>query len=392
MSRQQTASGQPCVYRSSAIFLNDSEGAAFGVDINGNLLVNVVAGGGGGGAVTQGTTPWVDNISQFGGNNVVTGTGISGVGIPRVTVSSDSFPATQAVTGTFFQTTQPVSLTSTTITGSVAVTGTFFQSTQPVSALNLPLPNNATQETGGNLATIVTNTTGLTVAQGSTTNGQKGELVQGAVTTNAPTYSTTQTSPLSLTTTGLLRVGGSPTASAVPANAFYIATQASGGNLTGLSSSSNIGDGGGDSSLATSGTVFNGTTWDRSRAYNGASAGSSTGVQASALVGGLMPIGTKLNTTANHLTTNATTTLTASTAYISSIAISNEVGGTTSSLTVQDKSGTPLKLVNGLATTALTTAPTIITFNTPVLMTSGIDIITAGAVAATVDVWINYYQ
>jgi len=40
--------------------------------------------------VNQGTSPWVSNISQFGGNNVVTGTGASGVGIPRVTVSNDS--------------------------------------------------------------------------------------------------------------------------------------------------------------------------------------------------------------------------------------------------------------------------------------------------------------
>lgn len=41
-------------------------------------------------AVTQSTSPWVDNISQFGGSNVVTGTGASGAGIPRVTVSNDS--------------------------------------------------------------------------------------------------------------------------------------------------------------------------------------------------------------------------------------------------------------------------------------------------------------
>jgi hypothetical protein len=41
-------------------------------------------------SVTQGTSPWVDNISQFGGSNVVTGTGASGAGIPRVTVSNDS--------------------------------------------------------------------------------------------------------------------------------------------------------------------------------------------------------------------------------------------------------------------------------------------------------------
>lgn len=107
---------------------------------------------------------------------------------------------------------------------------------------------------------------------------------------------------------------------------------------------------------------------------------------------GLYPSGTALNTYSIHLTTNATTTPTTSTAYISSIAISNEVGGTTSSISIQDKQGTPLKLVNGLATTALTTAPTIISFNTPVKMVSGIDIITSGAVAATVDVWVNYYQ
>jgi hypothetical protein len=47
-------------------------------------------GGGGGGSVTQGTVPWADNITQFGGSNVVTGTGASGSGIPRVTVSNDS--------------------------------------------------------------------------------------------------------------------------------------------------------------------------------------------------------------------------------------------------------------------------------------------------------------
>lgn len=38
----------------------------------------------------QGTSPWVENVSQFGGSNVVTGTGASGAGIPRVTISNDS--------------------------------------------------------------------------------------------------------------------------------------------------------------------------------------------------------------------------------------------------------------------------------------------------------------
>lgn len=41
------------------------------------------------------------NITQFGGTNVVTGTGVGGSGIPRVTVSSDSTVTANAGTGTF---------------------------------------------------------------------------------------------------------------------------------------------------------------------------------------------------------------------------------------------------------------------------------------------------
>ena len=72
-------------------------------------------------------------------------------------VAVSNFPASQAVTGTFWQATQPVSIAgtvavsgpltdaqlrlsavpvtmaSTTVTGSVAVTGTFWQATQPIS-------------------------------------------------------------------------------------------------------------------------------------------------------------------------------------------------------------------------------------------------------------------
>jgi len=122
------------------------------------------------------------------------------------TVGISNFPASQAVTGTFFQATQPVSgsvsvsnlPTTQAVSGTVgisnfpasqAVTGAFFQSIQPVSGdinvLNLPTTQNvngsvsisnfpATQavsgsvtvntisgfalETGGNLASIKTNT------------------------------------------------------------------------------------------------------------------------------------------------------------------------------------------------------------------------------------------
>lgn len=79
----------------------------------------------------QGGAPWSANVTQFGGTNLSTGTGAGGAGIPRITVSSDSFPSTQAVTGTF------------------------FQATQPVSVVSLPLSTNAAQETGGNIAVTV---------------------------------------------------------------------------------------------------------------------------------------------------------------------------------------------------------------------------------------------
>jgi len=80
-----------------------------------------------------------------------------------------------------------------------------------ISAASLPLPTGASTsalQTAGNasLTTIATNTTPL--AQGSTTAGESGNLSMGAVTTAAPTYSTGTTNPLSLDTSGNLRVVG----------------------------------------------------------------------------------------------------------------------------------------------------------------------------------------
>ena len=56
------------------------------------------------------------------------------------------------------------------------------------------------------------------VAQASTTAGQLGNLVMGAVTTGAPTYTTGQTDPLSLNTSGALRIVGETTLGISPAN------------------------------------------------------------------------------------------------------------------------------------------------------------------------------
>lgn len=65
--------------------------------------------------------------------------------------------------------------------------------------------------------TEIANSSGTTInpveefAQASTTSGQSGNLIQAAVTSAAPTYTTATTNPLSLTTAGALRVDGSAT-------------------------------------------------------------------------------------------------------------------------------------------------------------------------------------
>ncbi|MGQ0446145.1 MAG: hypothetical protein ACT4O2_13725 [Beijerinckiaceae bacterium] len=93
------------------------------------------------------------------------------------------------------------------LASSVSVTGTFWQATQPVSAASLPLPAGA--------ATAVNQPTAA--AQGSTTSGQTGRLVQGAVTAAAPAYVTAQTSPISLTLAGAVRTDASATTQPISA-------------------------------------------------------------------------------------------------------------------------------------------------------------------------------
>jgi hypothetical protein len=74
---------------------------------------------------------------------------------------------------------------------------------------------------------------GLTIPPaGSTTSGvQGGPLAQGAVTTSAPTYTTGQVDPLSLTTAGALRIDGSGATQPV-SGTFWQATQPVSGTVT----------------------------------------------------------------------------------------------------------------------------------------------------------------
>lgn len=123
--------------------------------------------------VNQGTSPWVENVSQFGGSNVVTGTGTSGAGIPRVTVSSDS------------------SLTN--ISGTISL---------PTGAATSANQTNASQKTqivdgSGNVIASTTNALNVNVQNSSlstttteTVNGATGLSIAdvGFLQANAPVY------------------------------------------------------------------------------------------------------------------------------------------------------------------------------------------------------------
>lgn len=126
------------------------------------------------------------------------------LGLGAVTTTAPTYTTAQ---------TSPLSLTT-----AGALRTDASATTQPISAASLPLPTGAALDTSVN---------GLLVSQGSTTSGQKGTLTVGAVTTSAPTYTTGQTSAVSLTTTGALRTDSSATTQPVQQTGYnytHIAT------------------------------------------------------------------------------------------------------------------------------------------------------------------------
>ncbi len=153
-------------------------------------------------------------------------------GLLRVDGSAVTQPVSGTVTanagtGNFTVVQATASNLNATVTGTVAATQSGTWNINNISG-TVSLPTGAATETS--LAR-------LTLAQGSTTSSQFGTLQLAAVTTSAPSYTTGQSSPLSLDTTGALRVnvtagGGSnasvsTTASAPPGSATYI-----GGSVT----------------------------------------------------------------------------------------------------------------------------------------------------------------
>lgn len=215
-----------------------------------------------------------DNVAITPGSGVTVRAKDRGDGFERQVVMLDTGSGSESLLA-FGQAMKSASLPVTLASdqGALSVTGTFWQATQPVSGTvtaNAGTNLNTSAlalESGGNLAAIGTATgttadtawtgtggttvigglksiynaitnnslpagtntigavtgasgvalardssvTGLQVAQGSTTSGQSGSLTLGAVTTAAPSYTTAQSSPLSLTTVGALRVDASAT-------------------------------------------------------------------------------------------------------------------------------------------------------------------------------------
>ncbi len=96
---------------------------------------------------------------------------------------------------------------------------------------------------------------------------------------------------------------------------------------------------------------------------------------------------------ASHIISNTTTTIVASTAYLSTLVISCSNIGTLWTIVIQNKEGTPKILIpNFILTIPTTGLPIILQFAEPILMTDGIDIITTGSLAGVVDVFATYWQ
>ncbi|CAK9251259.1 unnamed protein product [Sphagnum jensenii] len=206
------------------------------------------------------------------------------------------------------------------------------------------------------------NQTSLISAIGSTTSGQSGTLAMGATTTAAPTYTTAQTNPLSLTTAGALRVDGSAVTQPV-SGTFWQATQPVSGTVT-----ANAGTG----TFAVSGTVTanvgttNGLALDASVGKLNIAQGAATGSNTGPLIQGVVTSAAPTYTTA---TINPLSLDTAGNLRVNVVA-----GGGSSGVVAQSSatSGESGMLIQGAVTTA---APTYTTGNT-----NPLSLTTAGAI------------
>jgi hypothetical protein len=190
---------------------------------SGSLNVNITGGGGGGGGVQYATgTAVVTSTGTvalgYNGTNV-SALAVDGSGYLKVAVENSV-----AVTGTFWQATQPVSSTQlpTTLDGSgnlkvaienssIAVTGAFYQATQPVSGT-------VTANISGSVSNTAFGVTGDVAIVNSATGGK----TKIAVTADAITFASPQHVIVDSATLGTVAVSGS----------FYQTTQPISGSVS----------------------------------------------------------------------------------------------------------------------------------------------------------------
>lgn len=243
-----TVYGLPGVYNATPLSLNDGDGVALAVTQNGYLVVVNADGSsiGGGTEYTDGGVPPVHpkggTIEWSDGSNWQT------------VSTAKPLPVSAIITPSG---TQDVNLTK--------VGGTSFALGQQLAAASLPVVLTAAQiSTLTPLGTVaVTQSTSpwvisgavteasldaALISQEATTSGVKGLTVFGAVTTNAPSYTTAKSDALSLDTSGLLRVSlkdtpantnkllVTPDSVALPANQSVNISQVNGGStaVTGI--------------------------------------------------------------------------------------------------------------------------------------------------------------
>jgi hypothetical protein len=136
---------------------------------------------------------------------------------------------TQPVSGTVavsnFPATQPVS-------GSVSVSN--FPATQPISAVSLPLPANAAQETGGNLATLAGTVSAGAVAVSAASLPLPTGAATSANQTNGNQITQVSNFPATQAVSGSVSVTNLPATQAISAASLPLpanAAQETGGNL-----------------------------------------------------------------------------------------------------------------------------------------------------------------
>lgn len=172
--------------------LTDGSGNAI-TSTSSAIDVNIKSGGGSGFSVVD-EAAWTAGTSAF---------------VPAGGVFNDSATAlTSGQEGTFRSTNnRALHINIRNASGTELATGSNPLRVDPTGTTTQPVSGTVTANIGTtNGLALDATVSGLQVAQGSTTSGQKGDLVLGAVTTNAPSYTTAQTSPLSLDTSGLLRI------------------------------------------------------------------------------------------------------------------------------------------------------------------------------------------